>query len=255
MILAVIDADIPLYQACSAVETPIDWGDDFWTLHADAREAKMIFDTTISDIKETVGAAATVLCFSGVNNWRKTVLGTYKYNRKTSRKPVCYREVKDYISRNYDFMVEADLEADDCVGLIATGPKSRWRSCSKVIMVSEDKDLKSIPGTLYNPRTKETQVITKEQANRWHMFQTLVGDPVDNYTGCPGIGPVSANRILDRDCSWESVVKAYEGCGFNEQDALTQAKVARILRHREYNFRTKEIKTWTPTRLSSTSAK
>jgi hypothetical protein len=42
--VALIDADILLYQAACAVEKEIDWGNDMWTLHSDAREGKMMMD-------------------------------------------------------------------------------------------------------------------------------------------------------------------------------------------------------------------
>jgi DNA polymerase-1 len=43
---------------------------------------------------------------------------------------------------------------------------------------------------------------------------------------------------------WKIVVKAYEKAGMNEQDALQQARVARILRHGEYDKKTGEVKLW-----------
>ncbi len=43
---------------------------------------------------------------------------------------------------------------------------------------------------------------------------------------------------------WELVVKAYEKQGLFEHDALQQARVARILRHGDYNMSTGEVKQW-----------
>lgn len=249
--LAVIDADILIYQTCSMVEQATDWGDDIWTLHADAHEAKMAIDSEIATLKEAVSASKCVLCFTADHNWRKVVYPYYKANRKSVRKPVCFVPVKNYLMKQYDTMVESDLEADDCLGLIATGPKSRWRGCGRVVMISEDKDLRSVPGELYNPRKQSIERISKEDADRFHLLQTLVGDTVDNYSGCPGVGPVRAERMLEESPTWETVVAAYQDSGLTENDALTQARVARILRHREYNFRTKEVNLWKPPSLKS----
>lgn len=246
-ILAVIDADIPLYQTCTAVEHPVNWGGDIWTLHADLKEAKELFDNTIEEIKDMVSADRAVLCLSGSKNWRHSILPDYKANRTATRKPVVYRPLKDYITATYDCMLEPELEADDCVSLVATGPKSRWRGCSEVVMISEDKDFKSVPGTLFNPRTGNIARTTLDQADAFHLYQTLVGDAVDNYKGCPGVGPVSAQKLLDNSPTWDTVVAAYEKAGLTEEDALQQARVARILRHREYNLRRKEVRLWTPT--------
>lgn len=252
-ILAVIDADIPIYQTCTAVEHPTDWGGDMWTLHADAKEARELFDNTIDEIRDLVGASKVVLCLSGSNNWRHSILPDYKANRSNTRKPVAYHAVKTYALQTYDCMLEPELEADDCVSLVATGPKSRWRGCGDVVMISEDKDFKSVPGTLFNPRTGEVVRTAPAQADFFHLYQTLVGDPVDNYKGCPGVGPVSAQKLLDSSPTWDTVVSAYEKAGLTEDDALQQARVARILRHREYNLRRKEVRLWTPT--SSTKSR
>ncbi len=245
--LAVLDADIPLYQTCTAVEHPVDWGGDIWTLHADLKEARELLDNTIEEIRATVSADKIVLCLTGPINWRHRLMPEYKANRTSTRKPVVYAPLKEYVLRTYDCMLEPELEADDCVALVATGPRSRWRGCGEVVMISEDKDFKSVPGTLYNPRTGDVVKTTVEQADQFHLYQTLVGDAVDNYKGCPGVGPVSAQKLLDASPNWESVVGAYEKAGLTEQDALVQARVARILRHREYNIRKKEVRLWVPT--------
>jgi DNA polymerase-1 len=244
--LALIDADIPLYHVCSAVEHPVDWGNDIWTLHADFLEAAQLFDNTVADLKDMAMADKVVLCFSGSCNWRMDVLPSYKAHRASNRKPVVYVPLKEYACSRYDCVIHPNLEADDCLGIIATGPKSRWRNCSVVVMLSEDKDLLTVPGTLLNPRTAETTVISKELANYNHLYQTLVGDAVDNYKGCPGVGPVSAHTLLRAEPTWDTVVAAYAKAGLSEEDALIQARVARILRHREYNTKTQEVKLWKP---------
>ena len=89
-------------------------------------------------------------------------------------------------------------------------------------------------------------IITEKEADYWHFFQTLTGDTIDGYSGCPGIGAVNAKRILDEDPSWESVVKTFNKKGFTEEDALVQARCARILRASDYNFDTEEVILWTP---------
>jgi len=81
------------------------------------------------------------------------------------------------------------------------------------------------------------------------MIQTLTGDTVDGYSGVPKVGAVTANKMLtDKDMPvedmWKIVVKAYEKAGMEEQDALQQARVARILRHGAHNRKTGEVKLW-----------
>jgi DNA polymerase-1 len=81
------------------------------------------------------------------------------------------------------------------------------------------------------------------------MIQTLTGDSVDGFSGCPKIGKVTAQKILkDKNLplkeQWELVVKAYAKEGLLEHDAFQQAQVARILRHGEYNTKTGEVTRW-----------
>lgn len=67
----------------------------------------------------------------------------------------------------------------------------------------------------------------------------LSGDAVDNYKGCPSIGKVKAAAIVDavidepEETIWKTIVETYESKGLTGEDALTQARVARILRHTE----------------------
>ncbi|NIW82658.1 MAG: phage exonuclease, partial [Thermoplasmata archaeon] len=59
-------------------------------------------------------------------------------------------------------------------------------------MVSNDKDLMTIPGKLYRPMNDERLTITKVEADRFWMKQTLMGDKTDGYDGIPGVGPKTA---------------------------------------------------------------
>lgn len=239
---ALIDADIVVYQSCAFVERPIQWEGDWWTLHSDGREAKELIDVTVAEIVEATSATKVTLCFSSSNNWRMGVLPDYKANRASTRKPLCYRDAVDYCVSKYTTLALPRLEADDVIGITATRPKVK----DSYIIVSEDKDFQSIPGTLYNPKTNVFMKVTKEAADRFHLYQTLVGDSTDNYKGCPGIGPVKAEKILDGGCNWDSVLKTYLGAGLTEQDALTQARVARILRHGEYDRAKARVHLWKP---------
>lgn len=240
-----IDGDILAYWACSGVEEATDWGNDWWTLTADARQAKQMVDAQIAQYKSLLGADKVTIAFSDAeDNWRWSVLPSYKGNRCGKRKPICYVPVREYAMEMYNGVVMPRLEADDVLGLLSTGPKIKGRK----IIVSEDKDLKTIPGLLYNPNRAEEGLreITLEEADRWHLLQTLTGDAVDNYKGCPGIGPVKAEKLLEESPTWGTVKAAYEKAGLSEEEALRQAAVARILRHGEYDYTKKEVRIWKP---------
>ena len=238
-----IDADILLYQESMAVEQEFDWGDDWWTLYGDLREAQERVDVWLLDIKDLLDADDFLLTLTGRTNWRKDVLPTYKSNRKGKRKPVVYKALKQYVVDVYKTAFFDCLEADDVMGILQTDPAN----ASETVIVSEDKDMLSIPGLLYRPIRPEegVQEITLEDADRNHLLQALTGDSTDGYGGCPGIGPKTAEKIL-KENDWSLVVAAYEKAGLTEEDALQQARVARILRYGEYDSKKDEVNLWTP---------
>ena len=150
------------------------------------------------------------------------------------------------------------LEADDVMGLLATRPSKEDR-----IMVSEDKDMQTVPALLYNPNKSRLGVrqITPEEAERFHLWQTITGDQTDGYPGCPGSGPTAADRLLSgwgwesyvhtfkagprkgleetrwREVEmerWPAIVSAYQKAGFKEADAIKQGRLAFILRDGYY---------------------
>ena len=133
-----------------------------------------------------------------------------------------------------------DLEGDDVMGIIATDPT---RTDQRII-VSIDKDMKTIPGHLLIGG--ELMHISPEEADYNHLYQTLVGDTIDGYSGCPGIGAVSAKRALDKDPSWDTVVKLFQKAKLDEDYALTQARMAKILHYKDFDQETQKPILWRP---------
>lgn len=245
MMTLLIDGDIALYQHSSAVEEPFDWGDDLWTLHADASEAKQRLDYWVQGLMEKLSAKRCIFALTSPDNWRAKVMPSYKAHRKSTRKPVIYPALKEYVRTAYRVYEIPTLEADDVLGLLATKALPGIRD--PLIVVSADKDLKTIPCRLYNPTDGSDRVISESEANYNHLFQTLIGDQTDGYPGCPGIGPKTASRALDEQGSnWSTVCALYRKAGLNEDEALRQARVARILRKGEFSFRTNKVKLWSP---------
>ena len=82
------------------------------------------------------------------------------------------------------------------------------------------------------------------------MYQTLIGDTVDGYYGCKGIGDKTAKKILGNIGEnsltemWKKVVETFIAKGFTEDDALLNARMARILHSEDYDFKKKEVKLW-----------
>lgn len=237
MLRLLFDADMLVFRVTSAAETEVNWYGDLWTMHSDLSECKEKFDAMVVSITDRVlnhlkyeGNYEIIMCFSDKNNFRKRLLPSYKANRAGKRKPLAYSAMVDWVYGQFNWRQMDRLEADDVIGIMATEPKTNN------VIISGDKDMRSIPGVFYDLIHNEFYEVSKDEAQRWHYYQTLVGDTADNYKGCPKIGTVGANKILDADCSWNAVVKAFEKAGLSEDDAFVQAMVARILKWDDYDF-------------------
>lgn len=250
MLQVLIDGDMFAYRSCAACERDTDWGNDIWTLHVDLNEAKEHFEDTLEEAltdalnaMQYSGDYKVTFCFSSSKNFRKKILATYKANRAGKRKPVGYAALVSWCKDNYDTVVKDWLEADDCIGILATIPKNKGNA----LIISGDKDMGCIPAYRYDFIRKTFTNVSDDEAQRAFYTQTLMGDATDGYSGCPKIGKVTAGRILDKECSWDAVKEAYEKAGLSEDVAIQQARVAKILLATDYDFKKQKVKLWKPT--------
>jgi DNA polymerase-1 len=238
-----IDGDILIYKVATKFEEETNWGDGLWTLHSDERKCKAGIRKELTNLMLLLEAQDYVIALTDKDNFRKTVMPSYKSNRRDKRKPMLFNLLKEYVIEEHYGVAFENLEADDVLGILATDTTSV--EVERVI-VSIDKDLKQIPGLIYDG--KEVLEITPAQGDYWFLIQTLAGDSVDGYSGCPGIGIKTAQKLLDPKVpfidNWNKVVEAYVKNGYMEPEVLQQARVARILRHGEYDMVTGEPKLW-----------
>lgn len=271
--IGLIDGDIFAYEIAAAAEKPTDWGDGLWTLHAEADLAIVRLDDRLEQLKEATNADRLIVCLSDSENFRNKVLPTYKSNRANVRRPMILPVMRQHLIDNYEVFIRPTLEADDVLGILATWPKMK----GKKIIITKDKDLKTIPCHIFMSHKPELGIVevTEEEADHWHLMQTLMGDVTDGYSGCPSVGPAAAAEILDElysweqydhefksgprkgtvekkwrkvpvDTPWEAIVGNFAKNGLGEQEALVQARVARICRASDYDFKNKKVKLWTP---------
>ena len=234
------DADFIGYKCSQANEDSIDFGNDVIIAQSNFSEVVKMFEREIKKLTKDMMDDDVILYFSSVENFRKKIYPDYKGHRNR-RKPLGYRRLLNWCEENYNTVTRHGLEADDSLGIDATTP-----SDVETILCSPDKDLRQIPGVYWDMKG-EVEEITKEDGDRWHLIQSLAGDPTDGYPGCPGIGVKRAADLLDKcDFEWEAVCQAYREKGLSDDDALLNARLAKILQHENYDSRLGQPILWQP---------
>jgi 5'-3' exonuclease len=275
-----VDGDTIAFRAASAVQHKVI--SDLGTAEFFARlpEGEAAVDNMMQALHDQLQATHIKVFLScpGEENWRLKVADTYKSNRKGSVRPLILDELKDYLRRVYGATHLAFLEADDCLGIYATDPDLIQ---GEKIVVGKDKDFKTIPGLHYQLDDKDEKgqpiirEVTEMEAAKNHYAQTLVGDAVDGFEGCPGVGPARAKRIVDTperlvpkegvitrgknkgqkvvkwhsagpSSIWEAVVSNYEKAGLGEGEALIAGRLSKILLSGDYDMENHVVRLWVP---------
>ena len=234
-----IDADYIVYKACAAAEDEIDWGGDVITVTSRFSEAykNVCKDITRIQAQFMWDTPEVVLFFSDSENFRKKIYPDYKGHRNR-KKPCGYKRVIRELDKHYMVELIEELEADDAMGIYATANPGH-------IICSPDKDMKQIPGRLYD--MKETVMIDPVEGARWHLIQTIAGDQTDGYSGVPGYGVKRAVNLFEENgYSWETVVDAFAEKDLDEDVALMNARLARILTYKDYDPINRRVIPWTP---------
>lgn len=252
-----IDGDVVAFQCAASREQAIEWAEGYWTWSVSFTEVTNAIVKTVENIREKLDGEPVLCLTDPDHNFRKDILPTYKLHRATVKKPLVLLSVKQWMVDELGAVMRPGLEGDDVMGILGTRPGK-----GEKIIVSIDKDMKTIPGNYV--RTKavvnaegvelvgafDVVEITEDEADYNHLFQTLTGDVTDGYSGCPGVGPKKAEGIIQLGATiadnWQAVVAAYAKAGLGEEEALRQAQVARILRASDYDFKKKEPIPWTP---------
>lgn len=273
-----IDGDIFAYRAACAAEKVFTFDDTEGESHyADLEEGVEALDETIQGFLTHLFAERAMVALTPTgdpDNFRRSLMPDYKEARGDVRRPIILEELKQHLVDKYAAVMKPTLEADDILGIWATNPKL---VPGEKIIVTVDKDLRTIPGLHYNPLKSDEGIVevTEEEADFNHLYQTLIGDRVDGFGGCPLIGPVKARRDLaayegwfhydhvlrsgprkgtsvvrwkktPMTSLWAVVLSHFKHAGLTWEDALIQAQVARICRHSDFNYATQRPIPWQP---------
>ena len=233
-----IDADFTVYKCCAAAESEIDFGDDVIIVTSKFSEAYACVMREIKKIQRHFGSFDDIiLFFSSPDNFRKKIQADYKGHRNR-KKPCAYKRVINKLKTEFEVITMPTLEADDAMGIYATKYPGN-------IIISPDKDMKQIPGMLYN--FEESTLINPEDGAKWHLVQSAAGDNTDGYAGIPGIGIKRATQMFEeKGWSWKTLLDAFKEKGLSEKVALTNARLAKILTTDDYDHEKGEPVLWNP---------
>lgn len=135
------------------------------------------------------------LFITGKGNHRNEIatIRPYKGNRVNMEKPVHYKAIRRYMMNRWQAVKVDGHEADDEVACISA---SLQYDPAQVMIVSQDKDLRTVPGLLYNYNKDKYELITPQGALVNFYRQMLVGDATDNVVGCYRTGEKKAEGLI-----------------------------------------------------------
>lgn len=257
----IIDADSLLYEAASVNESTFNFSEDNQVVVLDEEGARKSLDEAIEKLKDNTKCSKIQLYLTGKTNFRYDILPTYKHNRKDLPKPQLLPMLKEYAVTKYGAKITTKIEADDACSIhLSNDPINN-------ILAHIDKDLNQVEGEHYNWRKDLRYELSYAQGQRVFFTQVLTGDSTDGYGGCKGIGKKKAEEILNEYLKWSislegnKIVKKalpckdiweailswymkpyYDKCEgdidnyfmYANDDAIVQARVARMLRVDEF---------------------
>jgi len=197
-VIGLIDGDVLIYRAINKSEK-------------DNIKPNDAFDIVLEAIKRETACQEYSLHVSGKGNFRKEIKQPYTiYKGKRKDKPPQFRALKDYIIEKYKPIMHDGLEADDTISIEAN---EYIKQNQLYMLITIDKDLKTIGGLFYNLMYNNLIAVSTTDAIEFFHEQLLTGDTVDNIPGIEGVGKVKAGKILkDKNIKeqFESIVNAYK---------------------------------------------
>lgn len=256
--LALVDADSLIYRVACAIEEKTIWNEAEFeagledelivTYETNIKQAKSTVDGLIENILFATGCDGYELWLTGKTNFRDDNPLGYKANRKDIRRPEGYSEIKQHLIDKHGAKLQEGLEADDIVVYLKTTYPDDYILCA----IDKDVLLQTV-GTHYNYGNDTEVTVNEVEAIRFAYYQTLVGDPVDGYKGCPGIGKVKGGKLLndltDESEMWSVVVETYEKKGLTIDDAINTMRLANM-----HQWNGKKVVYWTPPETPSIGA-
>lgn len=197
---AIVDLDSAIYGATFNVET----------FDEAKNKLDIALNSILEDLSEFCELSDVVLCSGSTNNFRKTVLSSYKGNR-TKEKPTFLAELHKYAKEELNSVFTDGYETDDVVATL-------WKQSvdevgeNSVIIVANDKDYKQLPCWFFDTYHTRRDLYKISDRDALYNFyeQMIIGDSADNVNYCKGYGKSYAKRLLkDAKTEYQFMSRVY----------------------------------------------
>src|SRR3989338_10909249 len=171
--------------------------------------------------------------------FRKKILPTYQAQRPKAPENLSrqFPLVIEFLKSSHIFGVSKEgFEADDVIATLADYAQKEIPD-SHIYIVTGDKDILQVVNdrvTVAMPKSgirtvelMDSMAVYKKlgiQPSQVVDYKTLAGDPSDNYSGVPGIGPKKASNLLTRYGTVENVYKHLDDIEERTQSVLKKYK-------------------------------
>ena len=178
------------------------------------------FVNTLQDLLKRENPSHIAICFDPKGGtFRHEVYPEYKAGREET--PEDIRKAVPYIKQiaeayNIAVIEQPGYEADDVIGTLSVLARQRGYL---TYMVTADKDFGQLVNQdvmIYKPHTGGYDIMgVKEVCDKFGIERTeqvidilaLMGDKVDNIPGCPGVGEVTAGKLVREFGSVEGLIE------------------------------------------------
>lgn len=228
----IIDGNAYIHRAYHAI-TPLS------TKNGIPTNATLGFNNIITRVLKEKKPQYLAIAFDAKGpNFRHTMYPEYKANRPPMPDDLVVQipYIKELVKANNILTLEmTGVEADD---IIAAAAKNLAAQGHLVTVVSGDKDLLQLVSdeiSIWEPMNDkimdQTAVITKYNVppSRLNDLFALIGDKSDNVPGVPGIGPKTAEKLINEFSTLEGI--------FTDIDSIKRDKLRNnLLDHKEDAF-------------------
>lgn len=166
------------------------------------------------------------LVFTPSTNFRYDIFPDYKKSRANKPQSNTLKRLKKYAKKHLGIVPEG-IEADDYVYY--------WASKGHPV-ASGDKDVVySVPAAYYY-HTHHQKVVqnTKEEATRFMLLQSLMGDSSDDIPGLIGLGKKTAEKLLGDALTFDRVIEIYENKNTELKSKADNTRVRKIFENKTY---------------------